>query len=76
VAMGGGVSVHIRLRQGFGGQACTPPMPQLEGVPLLQPLVVSAVGAEPGEREIHLPVELQFLGNDLESFGALFVAAH
>ena len=76
MAMGGGVSVHIRLRQGFGGQACTPPVPQLEGVSLFKPLVMPAVGAEPGEREVHLPVELQFLGNDLESFGALFVAAH
>jgi len=35
---------------------------------------MSAVGAQTGQRQIHSFVELQFVGNDLESFGALFVA--
>ena len=45
-------------------------MPQLQGVSLLQSLVVAAVGAEPGEGEGHLAVELELFLDDSEGGGA------
>jgi len=46
VAMGGGIFVDSIL--GVCTGTGTSPVPQLQGVPLSDPLVVPAVGAEPG----------------------------
>src|SRR3989338_3503019 len=71
VAMGGGIFVDSIL--GLCSRTGAFPMPQLQGVPLFNPLVVPAVRAEPGYWKVHLPVELKFLGDDPEGGGALFI---
>ena len=49
-------------------------LPELEGVALLESLVVATVGAEPRQGQIHSAIELQLLGDDAEGLGALFIA--
>ena len=48
-------------------------VPEFEGVSLFQTFIVSAVGTEAREGKVHLAVELEFLGNDFEGGGALFL---
>ncbi|MFH1193085.1 MAG: hypothetical protein V1656_02085 [Candidatus Jorgensenbacteria bacterium] len=48
-------------------------MPQFQGVPLGQPLVVPAVGAEAREGQVHSFVELELLGDDFEGGDATLV---
>ena len=50
-------------------------LPEFEGVALFEALVVSAVGAEPRQGQIHSAIELQLLGDDAEGLGALFIAS-
>ena len=49
-------------------------LPESQRVALFEALVVSAVGAEPRQGQIHSAIELQLLGDDAEGLGALFIA--
>ena len=77
MAVGGGVLVREAgsgLRIASSARTHAFPLPKLHGIPLFDPLVMPAVGAETREGEVHLPIELQLLGYDTEGGGALFVA--
>ncbi len=69
--MDGLIGIYPILALGSG--AGTLAVPELEGIALFQALVVPAVGAQSWEGEIHLAIELEFLRDDLEGSGALFL---
>ena len=50
-------------------------LPESQRVALFEALVVSAVGAEPRQGQIHSAIELQLLGDDAEGLGALFLTS-
>ena len=50
-------------------------MPEFEGVSLFEAFVMAAVWAQTREREIHLAIESEFLGDDFEGGGALVSAS-
>ena len=58
---------------GLYARTSTFPLPQLQGVPLFDPLVMPAVGAETREGEVHLFVEFELLGDDPKRLGTLLV---
>ena len=74
--MGGGVLVREAgsgLRIASSARTHAFPLPQLHGIPLFDPLVMPAVGAETREGEVHLFVEFELLGDDPKRLGTLLV---
>jgi len=49
-------------------------MPEFKGISLFETLVMSTVGAETGQGEVHSAVELQFWLDDFKGLGALLIA--
>jgi len=71
VLVGRGIGIDTVLA--LSARTLALPVPELQGVPLGETLVVPAVGAEAGQGEVHPPVELELLGDYLEGGGALLI---
>ena len=69
--MGGLIGIDAIL--GLYSSALAFPVPQPKWIPLCKPLVMPAVRTKAGQGEIHLAVEFQFLWDDLEGRGTLFI---
>jgi hypothetical protein len=58
-----------RWKLGADPPAHTLTLPELQRIPLLEPLVMTTVRTEPGKGKIHPAVKSEFLGDDFEGGG-------